>query len=74
MTVTALVTALPRFSAGSIFGQWELAPVPFVITVWAVGFYLLGVRTLRRRGDRWPLGRTLSFVVVGMGLFLFATS
>ena len=29
---------------------------------------------LRRRGDRWPVGRTFSFVVVGMGVFSFATS
>ena len=29
---------------------------------------------LRRRGDRWPVGRTLSFVVVGMGSFFFATA
>jgi putative copper resistance protein D len=74
LTVTSLLTSLPRFSAGTIFGQWELAPLPFVITVWAVGLYLLGVRTLHRRGDRWPWGRTLSFVVVGMGMFVFATS
>lgn len=74
VTLTGLLTTLPRFSAGSILGQWELAPLPFVITVWAVGLYLLGVRTLRRRGDRWPWGRTLSFVVIGMGMFLFATS
>ena len=29
---------------------------------------------LHRRGDRWPLGRTLSFVVVGMGSAALATS
>jgi putative copper resistance protein D len=29
---------------------------------------------LHARGDRWPIGRTLSFVVGGMGSFLFATS
>jgi cytochrome c oxidase assembly factor CtaG len=65
---------LPRFTLGAVFGEWSLAPVPFVITIWAVGLYLVGVRALRRRGDRWPWGRTLSFVVVGMGLFYFATS
>ena len=45
-----------------------------MVTVWAVGLYLLGVVRLRRRGDRWPLGRTLSFVVVGMGSFTVATA
>jgi putative copper resistance protein D len=65
---------LPRFELSRLFTQWELAPIPFVVTVWAVGLYLLGVTTLRRRGDRWPVGRTLSFVVVGMGAFVLATS
>jgi cytochrome c oxidase assembly factor CtaG len=60
-------TSLPRFTIGRLLTEWELAPLPFVLTVWASGLYLLGVARLRRRGDRWPLGRTLSFVVVGMG-------
>ena len=44
------------------------------MTVWAAGLYLLGVRALRRRGDRWPVGRTVAFVGVGMGSFYVATS
>ena len=42
-----------------------------MLTVW-VGRPLRssGVGTLRRRGDRWPVGRTLAFVVVGMGSFV----
>jgi cytochrome c oxidase assembly factor CtaG len=65
---------LPRFTLGTVFTEWTLAPVPFVITVWVAGLYLLGVRTLHRRGDHWPIGRTLAFVGVGMGSFYFATS
>ena len=65
---------LPPFGPGTFWSQWELAPLPLVVTVWAVGLYLLGVATLRRRGDRWPVGRTLSFVLVGMGSFYLATS
>jgi cytochrome c oxidase assembly factor CtaG len=65
---------LPRFTIGRLLTEWELAPLPFVLTVWASGLYLLGVARLRRRGDRWPLGRTLSFVVVGMGSFYVATA
>ena len=37
------------------------------------GLYLWGVLRLHRRGDRWPVGRTLSFVVVGMGSATLAT-
>ena len=65
---------LPRFTLGRVFTDWGIDPVPFVVTVWAVGLYVLGVTVLRRRGDRWPVGRTLSFVGLGMGAFFFATS
>ena len=65
---------LPRFTLGRVFTDWGIDPIPFVVTVWAMGLYLLGVRVLRRRGDRWPVGRTLAFVVLGMGSFFFATA
>lgn len=65
---------LPPFDLGAVFTQWGLAPVPLVVTVWGAGLYLLGVSTLRRRGDAWPWARTFSFVVVGMGAFYLATS
>ncbi len=65
---------LPELTLGRVFTDWGIDPVPFVITVWIAGLYLLGVHVLRRRGDRWPLGRTVAFVGVGMGAFLFATA
>ncbi|WP_235529499.1 cytochrome c oxidase assembly protein [Nocardioides sp. Soil774] len=64
---------LPRFTVGRVFTDWGIDAVPFVVTVWAVGLYLLGVSVMHRRGDRWPVGRTLSFVGLGMGAFAFAT-
>ena len=65
---------LPPFGLSRLFTEWGIAPIPFVVTVWAAGLYLWGVWTLKRRGDRWPVGRTIAFVVVGMGFFLVATS
>ena len=65
---------VPPFSPSAVFTEWGLPPVLFVLIVWATGLYLLGVWRLHERGDRWPLGRTLSFVAGGMGAFLFATS
>ncbi len=65
---------LPRFTLGRLFTDWGIDPIPFVVTVWAVGLYVLGVVVLHRRGDRWPVGRTLSFVGLGMGSFFFATA
>ena len=64
---------LPRFTLGRALTDWGLDPIPFVVTVWAVGLYALGVWVLRRRGDRWPVGRTLAFVGLGMGSFVLAT-
>jgi cytochrome c oxidase assembly factor CtaG len=65
---------LPRFTVGEVFTGWSLQPVAFVITIWVAGIYLYGVHLLHRRGDRWPVGRTISFVGIGMGAFYFATA
>ncbi len=65
---------LPRLTPESFFAQWSWSLVPVVVTVWAGGLYLLGVAKLHRRGDRWPIGRTVSFVGVGMGSFFLATT
>jgi cytochrome c oxidase assembly factor CtaG len=65
---------LPPFSPSAVFSQWGIDPFLFVATVWVTGLYLYGVWVLRSRGDAWPLSRTFSFVVLGMGTFYFATS
>ena len=65
---------LPEPTLGRFLTDWSLEPVAFVLTVWVAGLYLVGVAALRRRGDRWPVGRTVAFVGVGMGAFLFATA
>ncbi len=74
LIAASAVEALPELSPGQFFGQWQLALVPLVLTVWATGLYLIGVRRLRSRGDDWPVGRTLAFVGLGMGSFYVATS
>jgi cytochrome c oxidase assembly factor CtaG len=68
------LAGMPPFTPASVFTEWGIDPILFVATVWVTGLYLLGVWTLRSRGDRWPFGRTLSFVVLGMGSFAVATS
>ena len=65
---------LAPFTIGRVFTAWTLDPVLTVVTVWAAGLYLFGVWVLHDRGVRWPLGRTVSFVVVGLGTLFFATS
>lgn len=68
------VDPLPPFSWGRAFTDWGLDPYMFVLTVWVCGLYLLGVWTLRSRGDHWPVSRILFFCLGGMGTFFFATS
>ena len=68
------LTDLAPFTVGRVFTAWTLDPVLTVLIVWAAGLYLFGVWVLRDRGDRWPLGRTVSFVVLGLGALFFATS
>ena len=77
MTATrwaAEAAALPPFELSRVVSEWQLEPVPTVLAVWMAGSYLLGVHRLRARGDRWPVGRTVSFVGFGTGAFLVATS
>ncbi|WP_249666088.1 cytochrome c oxidase assembly protein [Nocardioides faecalis] len=64
---------LPEFNLSAVWTEWGVAPLPLVLTVWGVGLYALGVATLRRRGDAWPIGRTLAFMI-GMAAFYFVTS
>jgi putative copper resistance protein D len=68
------LSGLPPWSWGRVFTDWGIDPFLTVLTVWITGAYLVGVWVLRQRGDSWPLARTLSFVVVGMGSFAVATS
>jgi putative copper resistance protein D len=67
-------TDLPRYTFWTTFTGWSFQPVALIVTVWVAGLYLWGVATLRRRGDHWPVVRTIAFVPVGMGIFYFATS
>ncbi len=60
-------------SWATLVTEWTLAPLPLVVTVWSVGLYALGVRAMRRRGDRWPVGRSIAWGV-GMLAFYLATS
>jgi cytochrome c oxidase assembly factor CtaG len=64
---------LPAFGFGRLFTQWSVDPVLFVATVWVAGLYVWGVWTLRERGDAWPVGRSVAFLVGGVGSFAFAT-
>jgi putative copper resistance protein D len=61
----------PPTAARVLFG-W--VPDGFALTflVLAAGLYATGVLALRRRGDRWPVGRSISWAL-GLAVFAWAT-
>jgi cytochrome c oxidase assembly factor CtaG len=74
LTGVATLADLPPFTLPRVFTAWSVDPILTVLVIWVTGLYLVGVRLLRSRGDSWPLPRTLSFVLPGMGALFFATS
>jgi cytochrome c oxidase assembly factor CtaG len=48
---------------GAFLTQWRPNVLFLVLGATAVWVYLLAVRTLRRRGDRWATGRTVSWIL-----------
>ena len=60
-------TVPPPFSAAEIFTQIRLTSLLTLFLVIAGAVYLYGVHRLRRRGDHWPAGRTVAFLLGGLG-------
>lgn len=60
-------TVLPPFSPAEIFTQIHLTSLVALFLVVSAALYGYGVYRLRRRGDHWPPGRTVAFVVGGLG-------
>ncbi len=67
------VDGLPPFGALSVFTAAQPELLPLLLAAALVGLYVAGVLRLRSRGDAWPVGRTVSFVGVGVGSFALAT-
>jgi putative copper resistance protein D len=63
----------PEFTMETFFTQWKLDILWALIALWAIGAYLTAVRRLKKRGDFWPVVRTISWVA-GMLLLIFVTS
>jgi putative copper resistance protein D len=54
--------SLPRFTLGTVFTQWEPVSWATLLILLTAAVYLAGVWAMRRRGDRWPIGRTAAFL------------
>ncbi|MCZ4507414.1 bifunctional copper resistance protein CopD/cytochrome c oxidase assembly protein [Streptomyces sp. ActVer] len=55
-----------------LFTQWHFDPVFAFGTAAAALLYLAGVAKLRARGDKWPVGRTISWLL-GLAVTVLAT-
>jgi cytochrome c oxidase assembly factor CtaG len=56
------------------FALWlPFEAIPLVAVLLGSAIYLFGVWRLRKRGDHWPIGRTIAWVVGGMGSIFIAT-
>jgi len=63
----------PAISAEALLTEARVDPTLAFGVLVAAGLYLTGVRRLTVRGDRWPLGRTVSFVGLGLGSIVAVT-
>ncbi|MGW4729744.1 cytochrome c oxidase assembly protein [Streptomyces shenzhenensis] len=64
--------ALGDFPWTPLFTRWHFDPLFAFGTAAAALLYLAGVRKLRRRGDKWPAGRTISWLL-GLAVTVCAT-
>ncbi len=72
-SVLAHRDGLPEFDAWSVLTQAQPELLPLLLVLVPACAYFYGVRRLTARGDRWPVGRTLSFLVGGLGTIAVAT-
>ncbi len=72
-SVLAHRDGLPELTVGALLTQSRADLVPLLLVLVPAAAYLFGVRRLRARGDAWPIGRTISFVVLGLGTVAIAT-
>ena len=63
----------PEFTWGRVFTQWQFDVVWVLVVVFGVLFYLWGHRRLAKRGDSWPISRTIMWVS-GMLILGFSTN
>ena len=58
---------LPPFTPAEIFTQIHLTSLVTVFLAVAAALYLYGAYKMRLRGDHWPAGRTMAFLLGGLG-------
>ncbi|HRA76211.1 MAG TPA: cytochrome c oxidase assembly protein [Propionicimonas sp.] len=59
--------------ASSVILGFSFEPVMLVASLVAAGLYVAGVMRVRARGDKWPVGRLISWLL-GVGAIIWATN
>src|SRR5258708_22802778 len=62
----------PELTFGRAVTSWTLDPWSLAGIVILGGLYLMGVRRVRRNGERWPIGRIVLFCGLGLGFGIIA--
>ncbi|TFD83374.1 copper transporter [Cryobacterium fucosi] len=63
----------PELTFGRYFTEWKFDLAWVLFCAFGIFFYLAGVARLRRRGDTWPLYRTVLWVI-GMLILFYITN
>ena len=63
----------PEPTWAAFFTEWQLDPLWVVVAVGLAIAYIAGFVRLRRRGDAWPVGRLVLWLI-GMALLVYVTS
>jgi putative copper resistance protein D len=63
----------PPLTALRLLTVWTMDWWVLIGLLVSLGLYLWGVRRLHKRGDKWPVGRTIAWCVGGMGTIAIAT-
>jgi cytochrome c oxidase assembly factor CtaG len=63
----------PKLTFVHAFTEWTLDPWALAFVLLLGGFYLAGVRRVRRSGRPWPVGRIIAFGGLGLGFGVIAT-
>ncbi len=63
----------PPLDAAAFLTVWQVNWLTLLTALMAIGLYLAGVRRMRARGDAWPVGRTVGWVI-GWCLLIYVTN
>ena len=63
----------PELTVGRAFSAWSFEGLPLLALAVVGGLYVAGVVRLHGRGVRWPVGRSIAFLGLGLGAILVAT-